>query len=60
VSVTPGYVDNLRARITVMEEALHRQFNAFENITVADTLDDAKEMAHAQIALATVETGVKP
>ena len=59
ITLTDAEYDGLKARIAELEAALHRQFNSFENITEADTLNDAKDMAHAQIALVTAETEVK-
>jgi hypothetical protein len=39
------------------EAALHRAYSAFENITVARTLDDAKNQAHREIGVMTQADG---
>ena len=37
-------------RVTELEALVHRAHNQFENITVADTLDAAKDLAHHGVA----------
>lgn len=45
-------IDRQKDHIRALEEALHKAFNQFENITVADDLKTAHDRAHAFIGWA--------
>ena len=45
-----GIISTQNSIIAALEAQIHRHQNAFENITVADTLKDAQDMAHTEIA----------
>jgi hypothetical protein len=40
-----------------LKAQLHRAFNAFENITITDTLEDAHNQAHREVAEMTANEG---